>query len=228
MNFMTRYRNRREAGQVLGAQLRERGPLIDPAVLALPRGGVPVGLEVARALDAPLDVFVVRKLGVPQQPEFAMGAIASGGFEVLNKSLIAELGITPIEIAAIADREIAELGRRETLYRGGRPPIDVRDRTCILVDDGLATGSTMRAAIEAIRHFGARRLIVAVPVGAPETCVELASEVDEVICPLQPEALHAVGLWYEDFTPTSDREVQTCLAAAEQAHADHAARGEHR
>lgn len=225
MDSVTRYQDRREAGRVLGAQLRERGPLIDPVVLALARGGVPVGFEVARALDAPLDVFVVRKLGVPQQPEFAMGAIASGGFEVLNDPLIAELGITPLEIASVADREVAELARREALYRRGRPPIDVRGHTCILVDDGLATGFTMRAAIAAVRHCGARRLIVAVPVGSPETCAELASEVDEVVCPLQPEALQAVGRWYEDFSPTSDREVHECLAGAERAQAEHAARG---
>lgn len=225
MNSVTRYQDRREAGRVLGAHLHERAPLIDPVVLALPRGGVPVGFEVARAIDAPLDVFVVRKLGVPQQPEFAMGAIASGGFEVLNKPLIAELGITPFEIASVADREVAELARRENLYRHGRPPIDVRGHTCILVDDGLATGFTMRAAIAAVRHGGARRLLVAVPVGSPETCADLAAEVDEVVCPLQPEALHAVGWWYDDFSPTSDHEVHECLAAAGQAQAGHAARG---
>lgn len=219
MNSVTRYRDRREAGRILGAQLRDRGRLIDPVVLALPRGGVPVGLEVARALDAPLDVFVVRKLGLPRQPELAMGAIATGGFEVLNTRLIAELGVTPFEIAAIADREVAELARRETLYRGGRSPVNVRERSCVIVDDGLATGFTMRAAIEALRHYDAGRLIVAVPVGAPETCVELGGQVDEVVCPLQPEAMRAVGLWYDDYSPTTDREVEECLAAADPSNA---------
>lgn len=225
MNPVTRYRDRREAGRILGARLRERPQLSESVVLALPRGGVPVGLEVARAIDAPLDVFVVRKLGAPNQPELALGAIASGGFEVLNRPLIDELGVTPIEIAVVADREVAELARRERLYRGNRPSVDVGDRTVILVDDGLATGFTMRAAIEAVRNFGARRLVAAVPVGSPRTCGELTGMVDELLCPLQPSQLGAVGLWYEDFSATSDEEVQACLAAPGEAHLAHGQRG---
>jgi putative phosphoribosyl transferase len=207
------YRDRREAGQILATHLAEQihG---DAVVLALPRGGVPVGFEVARALNAPLDVFVVRKLGVPTHPELAMGAIARNGYEVLNERLIAELGLTRLQIAAVADRETEELHRREALYRRNRPPVDVRGRAVILVDDGLATGSTMRAAIGAVRLQDPTRLIVAVPVGAEDTCDELAREVDQLICPLVPESFHAVGLWYKDFAPTTDEEVRECLAAA--------------
>lgn len=222
MSGEQRYRDRRAAGKILGSLLRERvGSAHESVVLALPRGGVPVGFEVARALEAPLDVFVVRKLGMPGQPELAMGAIASGGFEVLNESLIAELGITDREIAAIAHHEEAELGRREALYRANREPLEVQGRVSILVDDGLATGFTMRAAIAAVRQRAAGQLIVAVPVGAEETCAELAAEVDAIVCPLQPEHLHAVGFWYDDFSPTSDDEVQECLATAMKEHAAH-------
>lgn len=208
------YRDRVQAGQILAATVRERLGAIDAVVLALPRGGLPVGFEVAREMESPLDVFVVRKLGVPSQSELAMGAIASGGYEVLNRALIAQLGITEIEIAAVADREMNELNRREALYRGDRPPADVRGRAAILVDDGLATGFTMRAAIGATRERHPAQLVVAVPVGARDTCEEIAREVDTLICPLQPRSFVAVGQWYEDFTPTSDREVQERLAEA--------------
>jgi putative phosphoribosyl transferase len=208
------YFDRREAGQILAAHIREQFPTTQAIVLALPRGGVPVGFEIARALDAPLDVFLVRKLGVPRQPELAMGAIATGGYEVLNEQLIADLGITPLQIAEVADREMAELRRREALYRAGRPPLDVEDRVVYLVDDGLATGFTMRAAIGAVRDLGAGRLVVAVPVGADDTCAEIATQVDALVCPFLPDPFHAVGLWYKNFEATTDQEVQDCLAAA--------------
>jgi putative phosphoribosyl transferase len=207
------YRNRKEAGQVLAAHVRERfGALENAVVLALPRGGVPVGFEVARVLHRPLDVFVVRKLGVPEHEEVAMGAIAGNGFELLNEHLVAELGLTPSQVAAVAAREKEELHRRERVYRADRPAIDVGGRTVIVVDDGLATGFSMRAAIGALRPREANRLIVAVPVGAPETCAEIEREVDGFVCPLQPEPFHAVGLWYRDFAPTTDDEVRHYLA----------------
>jgi predicted phosphoribosyltransferase len=219
------YLDRREAGQILAAHIRRRYDAVEPVVLALPRGGVPVGFEVARAFEAPLDVFLVRKLGVPREPELAMGAIATGGFELLHHELIRQLGISPWQIAEVADREMAELRRREALYRAGRPPIDVKGRVTILVDDGLATGFTMRAAIGALRDYGAERLIVAVPVASEDACVAIVNEADALICPFLPDPFHAVGLWYRNFEPTSDREVQECLAAAvlnhEAAHAGH-------
>lgn len=208
------YRDRREAGQILAAHIREQISPAPTTVLALPRGGVPVGFEVARVLEAPLDVFVVRKLGVPQQPELAMGAIASGGYQLLNEPLILDLGISRREIQAVADREGAELAERERKYRALRSPLNVQGRTVILVDDGLATGFTMRAAIAANRQRGASRLMVAVPVGAADTCCEIAREVDALVCPLQPEEFTAVGHWYQDFAPTPDEEVGECLAAA--------------
>lgn len=211
---MSPYRDRREAGQILAAHVRPELARAPAVVLALPRGGVPVGFEVARVLAAPLDVFVVRKLGVPQQPELAMGAIASGGFELLNEPLIADLGISRREVRAVADREAAELAERERKYRAIRPPVNIRGRVAVIVDDGLATGFTVRAAIAANRQRGAARLVVAVPVGATETCEDLAREVDVLVCPLQPEPFMAVGHWYRDFSPTSDEEVRECLAAA--------------
>jgi predicted phosphoribosyltransferase len=214
MNGGQAYRDRREAGEILAAQVQEHAEPGPTVVLALPRGGVPVGFEVARTLDAPLDVFVVRKLGVPGHEELAMGAIAAGGFKVLNEPLVAQLGITRREIDDVTARETAELERREALYRENRPPMSIRGRVAVLVDDGLATGFTMRAAIAAIRKHRPARLIVAVPVGAPETCEELSREVDTLICPLQPEPFHAVGLWYRDFSPTTDDEVREYLAAA--------------
>jgi putative phosphoribosyl transferase len=220
------YRDRREAGEILAAHVQEQtGTPEDAVVLALPRGGLPVGFEVARVLGAQLDVFVVRKLGAPGHEEFAIGAIAAGGFQVLNDDAIRELGITKQAIAAVAEREAAELHRREELYRADRPPVSIASRVAILVDDGLATGFTMRAAIAAVRERGPRRLVVAVPVGAVETCAEIEREVGTLICPLQPDPFHAVGLWYHDFTPTTDDEVRECLAASalnyQAAHAGH-------
>jgi predicted phosphoribosyltransferase len=183
----------------------------------LPRGGVPVAYEVARALAAPLDIFDVRKLGVPGHEEFAMGAIATGGVRVLNEQVVEDLRIPDYMIDAVAAREQQELTRRERLYRGDRPPVDVRDRTVILVDDGLATGATMQAAIKALRQQQPARIVVAVPTGAPDTCERLRAEVDDVICAITPEPFHAVGLWYVDFSQTTDEEVRDLLARAAQA-----------
>jgi predicted phosphoribosyltransferase len=190
----------------------------DPSalVLALPRGGVPVGYEVARALGAPLDVFLVRKLGVPGHEELAMGAVATGGLHVLNESVVRNLAIPDYVIDAVAAEELEELARRERAYRGTRFPPEVRGRTVILVDDGLATGSTMHAAIRALKQQEPARIVVAVPTAAPETCEEMKSEADEVVCALTPEPFYAVGLWYEDFSQTSDDEVRELLARAAQ------------
>lgn len=209
------YRDRKEAGEILAVHVREEIGVPDRAVVvALPRGGAPVGFEVARVLGAEMDVLVVRKLGVPDHPELAMGAIADGGFKVLNEALVAQIGITEQRIAEVTAREAVELRRREELYRENRAIVPVYERVAILVDDGLATGFTMRAAIAAMRERGPNRLVVAVPVGAVETCEELSLEVGTVICPYQPDPFHAVGLWYQDFTATTDEEVRGCLAAA--------------
>lgn len=186
----------------------------DVLVLALPRGGVPVGFEVARALGAPLDVIVVRKLGVPQHEELAMGAIASGGARVLNRDVVRQLAIPAGVIDAVAAREQVVLAQRERAYRGDRPPPDVRGRLVILVDDGMATGATMRAAVAAVRQQGPAGIVVAVPVASPETCAEFQPLVDEVVCYATPAPFHAVGLWYEDFAPTTDEEVRDLLAQA--------------
>jgi predicted phosphoribosyltransferase len=188
----------------------------DVLVLALPRGGVPVAFEVARALEAPLDIFVVRKLGVPGHEELAMGAIASGGAWVLNNDLIESLNPPFRVIQAVAARERLEIERRERAYRGNRPALEVRGRTVILVDDGLATGASMRAAVAALQRLGPGRLIVAVPTAAPSTCSELGQEVDECICVITPEPFHAVGIWYEDFSQTTDEEVRDLLQQASQ------------
>jgi len=205
------FRDRREAGRLLAAKLTAYANRPDVIVLALPRGGVPVADEVARALGAPLDVFVVRKLGVPGSEELAMGAVATGDVRVLNDQLVNRLGIPDHLIDAVAVREGQELARRERLYRGGRPPLDVRDRTVILVDDGLATGATMHAAIAALRQLHPARIVVAVPTASPETCEEMRAEVDDVICAITPEAFQAVGRWYQDFAQTTDEEVQDLL-----------------
>jgi putative phosphoribosyl transferase len=181
-------------------------------VLGLPRGGVPVAAEVAKALSAPLDVLVARKLGVPAQPELAMGAIAAG-VRVVHQAVVDALAIAPGVIDAVAAREGAEVARREESYRAGRPPLDVAGRTVVAVDDGLATGSTMRAAVAALRARGAGRIVVAVPVGARETCQDLAGEADEVVCALTPAGFHAVGQWYSDFTQTTDDEIRALLGA---------------
>lgn len=205
------FRDRREAGRLLAAKLTAYANRPDVIVLALPRGGVPVADEVARALGAPLDVFVVRKLGVPGSEELAMGPVATGGVRVLNDQLVNRLGIPDHLIDAVAVREGQELARRERLYRGGRPLLDVRDRTVILVDDGLATGATMHAAIAALRQLHPARIVVAVPTASPETCEEMRAEVDDVICAITPEPFQAVGRWYQDFAQTTDEEVQDLL-----------------
>jgi predicted phosphoribosyltransferase len=211
-----RFRDRTEAGRRLAEQLTAYANRPDVLVLALPRGGVPVAYEVARALGAPLDVFLVRKLGVPGYEELAMGAVATGGVRVLNDQIVAGLRIPDHVIEAVAAAEHQELARREGLYRGDRPLPDVRHRTVILVDDGLATGATMQAAIKALRAMQPDRIVVAVPTGSPETCAQLKAEADDVICAITPEPFHAVGLWYEDFTQTTDEEVRDLLARAAQ------------
>ena len=208
------YRDRAEGGQALAAALARYADRPDVLVLALPRGGVPVAYEVARALDAPLDVFLVRKLGVPGHEELAMGAVASGGVRVLNREVVDALAIPERVIDAVTASEEQELARRERAYRDDRPPPDARDRTVILVDDGLATGSTMRAAVAALRQQGPRRIVVAVPVAAPQTLEELGQEADEAVSPLAPEPFYAVGLWYDDFSPTTDDEVRALLRQA--------------
>jgi putative phosphoribosyl transferase len=195
-------------------------------LLALPRGGVPVAAEVARALRLPLDVYLVRKLGVPRHEELAMGAIASGGVRVLNQGVVDTLRVPPEWIERVAREEQAELERRERLYRGDRPPPDLRRRPIVLIDDGLATGSTMRAACHAARQSGAGRIVVAVPVAAAETVAELRIEVDEVICPFTPDPFVAVGLWYADFGLTSDGEVKELLAATAAPRPGPGSRGE--
>jgi putative phosphoribosyl transferase len=209
-----RYRDRTDAGRLLAAELREYAGRPDVLVLALPRGGVPVGYEVARALHVPLDVFIVRKLGVPAHPELAMGAIASGGVRVVDRAVMESFGVTDAELAAVAASEGRELDRRERRYRRGRPAPEVAGRTVILVDDGLATGATMAAAATAIRAQRPARLVVAVPVAARETCRDLGRLVDQAICAMTPEPFLAVGLWYEDFSETTDDEVRELLAQA--------------
>jgi predicted phosphoribosyltransferase len=208
----TRFLNRREAGRVLAARLAQYAKRPDVIVLALPRGGVPVAHEVAQALAAPLDVFLVRKLGVPGHEEYAMGAIASGGVRVLNEDVLDALSIPPAIVDAVAALEQQELERRERLYRGDRPAPDVRGRAVILVDDGLATGATMHAAIKALRQQGAGRVVVAVPIAPPDACNQLREVVDDVVCAVTPEPFRAVGLWYEDFSQTTDDEVRELLA----------------
>jgi putative phosphoribosyl transferase len=208
------FRNRTEAGQLLARKLRRYADRPDVIVLALPRGGVPVAYEVARALHAPLDVFLVRKLGVPGQEELAMGAIATGGIRVLNEDVVRALNIPPRVIDSVAAQEARELERREHLYRGNRPAPDLTGRTVILVDDGLATGSSMRAAVAALRQKNPNRIVVAVPVAAAATCHEFEGEVDEIVCYETPEPFYSVGLWYEDFSQTTDEEIRQLLERA--------------
>src|SRR5947207_2818495 len=200
--------NRREAGIELASKLAVYAARHDVVVLALPRGGVPVAYEVAEALDAPLDIFLVRKLGLPGHPELAMGAIASGGVRVLNEDVVRWYSVPERAIEAVAREEQAELERREREYRRGRPLIDLRGRTVILVDDGLATGSTMKAAVGAVRQHGPARVVVAVPVGAPAACDQIANFTDETVCARMPEPFSAVGQWYRDFSQTGDEEVR--------------------
>jgi putative phosphoribosyl transferase len=208
------FHDRREAGRLLAGKLMKYAGRPDVLVLALPRGGVPVAFEVARALRAPLDVFLVRKLGLPGREELAIGAIAPGGVRVLNEDLVRSLGIPESVIDEVAAREQQELDRRLRLYRDDRPPPSVRGRTVILVDDGLATGSTMRAAVAALRRQHPARIVVAAPVGAADTCEEFQEEADEAVCARTPDPFLAVGLWYNDFSQTTDEEVRELLEQA--------------
>jgi predicted phosphoribosyltransferase len=207
--------DRTEAGRELATKLAAYADRPDVLVLALPRGGVPVAFEVARALHVPLDVFLVRKLGLPGREELAMGAIASGDIIAINNDVVRELGVPDEVIRRVAAEERRELHRRQFAYRGDRPPIDVRDRVVILVDDGLATGSSMRAAIAALRRQRPARIVAAVPVGAAETCAELCEEADETICARTPERFLGVGRWYGDFSQVTDDEVRALLSEAQ-------------
>jgi putative phosphoribosyl transferase len=213
------FRDRLEAGRRLAEKLSDYAGKPDVVVLALPRGGVPVAAEVARALDAPLDIFLVRKLGLPGQEELAMGAIASGGSQVLNTSLLRRLHVPPETVDAVAMRERCELDRREREYRGSHAPPSVRGRTVILVDDGLATGASMHAAVAALRAQEPSRIVVAVPVGAPSTCEDLRQIADDVVCAETPEPFAAVGQWYDDFSQTTDEEVRQLLEASRRGNA---------
>lgn len=211
------FKDRAEGGRFLAQKLRQYANDPNVVVLALPRGGVPVAYEVAQLLKAPLDVFVVRKLGVPGSEEYAMGAIASGGIRVLDDNVISYLRIPAEVVDEITAEEFTEVERRERLYRGKRAPVDVTGRTVIIVDDGLATGSTMRAAVKALRKKNPKQIVVAVPVGARETCDSFRHEVDTVaVCAITPEPFRAVGLWYRDFSQTTDAEVQQLLTKAQQ------------
>lgn len=205
------FANRVEAGRLVAAELVTRKLQGDVIVLALPRGGLPVGLEVAKTFGAPLDVVIVRKLGVPWQPELAMGAIAGGSFQTLDEGLIGGLGIPREEIEAVVARESAEVARREKLYRRGRPALDLQGRTVVLVDDGLATGSTMLVAARYVRSLKPRKLIIAVPVGSVQACQRLRKEADDCVCLATPEPFAAVGQWYVDFRQVTDAEVRHFL-----------------
>jgi putative phosphoribosyl transferase len=210
-----KFHDRRAAGRLLARKLRRYEAKPNLLVLALPRGGVPVAYEVARSLGAPLDVFVVRKLGFPGHEEYALGAIASGGVQVMNP--LFDGRVPEQQVQAVVAREQAELLRREAHFRGDRPPVSARGKTVLLVDDGLATGSSMRAAVQALRALSPARIVVAVPIAAPDTCQALGHQVDDIECGLTPEPFHAVGSWYEDFTQTSDDEVLELLRLAERA-----------
>jgi len=209
-----RFRDRADAGRILAADLSHYAGRTDVIVLALPRGGVPVANEVARAIGAPLDIFLVRKLGLPGQEEFAMGAIASGGVRLINNDVVRAYGVSTAQIESIVAAEQRELERRERAYRDGRPLPQIAGRTVILIDDGLATGFSMRAAILALRADAPARVVVAVPVAARETCEEFRDLVDEIVCAETPDPFYAVGIWYEDFSQTTDREVHELLRAA--------------
>jgi len=210
-DWIMRFDDRVDAGRLLAKRLEELGLPDDVLVLGLPRGGIPVAAEVAAALGAPLDALVVRKLGVPGHEELAFGAIALGGVRVLNDDVVRTAGLTGSDIERVTDRESDELARREVEYRGSRLPLEVRGRTVVVVDDGLATGATMAAAVSALRAGGSNRIVVAVPVGAPSTCAMLAERADEVVCLHQPHNFRAVGLWYRDFSPTTDEEVRAAV-----------------
>jgi putative phosphoribosyl transferase len=208
------FQNRKEAGRKLASKLSAYIGQPDVLVLALPRGGVPVGAEIARALHAPLDVFVVRKLGVPWNPELAMGAVATGGVRVLDEETIHSLAISREEIAKVAAGEEIELERREQAYRGGRAPLPIAGRNVILVDDGIATGSTMRAGVAALRKLQPARIVIAAPVASHATCSMLRRVADEVVCAIEAEDFFSIGEWYEDFTQLSDKDVQDLLGNA--------------
>ncbi|HEY9638280.1 MAG TPA: phosphoribosyltransferase [Coleofasciculaceae cyanobacterium] len=212
------FKDRTAAGQRLAAELATYANRPDVLILGLPRGGVPVAFEVAKALKAPLDVFLVRKLGVPGQEELAMGALASGGIRVLNEEIVAELGLSEATISQVAEKEQQELERRERLYRDDLPAPELHGRTVILVDDGLATGATMRAAIKALQQQQPARLVVGVPVSSPETCRELGVEVDEIVCVETPRPFYSVGSWYDNFSQTTDEEVRDLLKTAANNH----------
>ncbi|HYN06752.1 MAG TPA: phosphoribosyltransferase [Vicinamibacterales bacterium] len=216
-----RFANRVDAGRRLARKLTAYAGRSDVIVLGLPRGGVPVAAEVARQLEAPLDVFLVRKLGVPGHPELAMGAIAEGGVDVLDERLIRDLGIPRALVQQVAMRERLELERRDRTYRGARRRPNVADRTVIVVDDGLATGASMEAAVVALRQLGPAAVVAAVPVGALETCTRLRQHADHVVCAETPRDLGAVGLWYDDFTQTTDDEVRQLIGAADSGRAHH-------
>jgi predicted phosphoribosyltransferase len=218
---MALFRDRAEAGQQLAERLSGYKGRDDVLVLGLPRGGVPVAYEVAQALNAPLDVFLVRKLGLPGHEELAMGAIASGGIRILNEEVVSALNIPERVIEAVADQEAKELERRERAYRGDRPRAEMRGKLVILIDDGLATGSSMRAAVAGLLAQGPARIIVAVPTAPAETCALLAREVGEVVCLATPEPFYGVGLWYGIFEQTSDEEVRSLLEHAHQAVRSH-------
>jgi len=210
----SRFRDRHDAGRRLATELRVYANRPDVLVLALPRGGVPVGFEVATALNVPLDVFVVRKLGLPWQEELAIGAIASGGVRVLDRDLIRVARVSDADVDRITETQKAELERQERHYRGVRPFPDLHEKTVILIDDGLATGSTMRAGVEALREERPARIVVAVPVASPQTCDAFRDIADDVICAETPEPFRAVGLWYDDFSQTTDEEVHDLLDRA--------------
>lgn len=211
---MAQFRDRHDAGKILAQDLLDYANRVDVIVLALPRGGVPVAYEVAMALNAPLDILLVRKLGLPGREELAIGAIASGNVRVLNEDIVRALNIPEELINVIAQRELQELERREHDYRGDRSAPDVRDRTVILIDDGLATGASMRAAVTGVRAQHPARIVIAVPTAAPETCDASQFEVDQMVCAITPEPFYGVGLWYEDFSQVTDEEVRTLLQKA--------------
>lgn len=204
---MARFRDRRDAGRILVSELLHYANQSDVIILALPRGGVPVAYEVALALNVPMEIFIVRKLGLPGHEELAIGAIASGGIRVVNEDIIRMLKISEEVIDRVAQRELQELRRREQLYRGDHPAPEIRDRIAILIDDGLATGASMRAAVAGLRAQSPKRIVVAVPTAAPETCADFKAEVDEVVCAITPEPFLGVGKWYEDFSQTTDEGV---------------------
>lgn len=214
MNLPQRYRDRRDAGRILAVHLLTHCEHGDAVVLALPRSGVPVALEVARGLASPMQLLLIHPLRLPAHPEHAMGTIGSNGFEMMNPAVIQQLGVSCFQLAALADRERADLRRREAFYHRDQPPIDLHDRTTILVDDGITDAPTMLAAILAARERGAGRLIVAAPIGSVEACEEIRREVDALVCPLRPDPLYTLSYWYSNFASVSDDEVRQCLAEA--------------